>query len=140
MARIKRCDIVTINNNKFQPNEFVGGFTIREDADFNRDSEHIVAGVYDGGVLLEDSPYWYPEEVFDLAPLKKGDTAYLRGLGELRVVSQKGSIIILNKESDSGAICTSRENLYKMKSFSKRYFKNKVRIYINNILFDKLDI
>lgn len=139
MTRIKRCDIVTINN-KFQPGEFVGGFTIYEDADFDRGGEHVVAESYDGGVLLEDSPYWYPEEVFDLAPLKKGDMAYLRGIGELRVAGQKGSIIILNKENDNGAICTSRDNLYKMESFSKRYFKNKVRIYINNILFDKLDI
>ena len=133
MGRIKRCDIVTINNN-FQ----LSDFATYEDVDFEKDREYLVTGVDDGGVRIEDSPYWYPEGVFDLAPLKKGDMAYHESLGELKVVKQEGEIVTL-KDGDKTIFRIPRSELYKLKSISKYYFNNNTKIYINNIFF-KLDI
>ena len=133
MGRIKRCDIVTINNN-FQ----LSDFATYEDVDFEKDREYLVTGVDDGGVRIEDSPYWYPEGMFDLAPLKKGDMAYHESYGELKVVGQEGQIVTL-KDGDKTIFRIPRSELYKLKSISKYYFNNNTKIYINNIFF-KLDI
>lgn len=132
MGEIKECDIVIVNNNFL-----LDGFAAYEDVDFD-DREHIVTDVCDGAVRIKDSRYWYPEDVFDLAPLKKGDIAYHKNMGEMRVVKQEGQIVTLQKGNDERIIRIPRSELYKMKSFSKYYFDNEVEIYINNIFF-KLD-
>lgn len=133
MGRIKRCDIVTINNN-FQ----LSDFATYEDVDFEEDREYLVTEARDGGVRIEDSPYWYSEGVFDLAPLKKGDMAYHELLGELRVVDQEGQVVTFKKGGDKAIFRIPRSELYKLKSISKYYFNNNIKIYINNIFF-KLD-
>ena len=133
MGRIKRCDIVTINDN-FR----LSDFATYEDVDFDEDREYLVTGGDEGGVRIEDSRYWYPEGLFDLAPLKSGDMAYYESLGELRVVDQEGQVVTLEKGGDKNTILIPRSKLYKLKSISKYYFNNNTKIYINNIFF-KLD-
>lgn len=139
MARIKKCDLV-VSNMENKKGEIVDGFTIREDLD--PDAEYVVEDISINGkyIKLLDSDYWYPTKLFDLAPLSNDDIVYSNYLKECKVIYQDGSKIYIGRVGDECPICTKREDIYKIKSYSVYYYDHKRTIYINNVLLEERDM